>query len=60
MSMSRLCRRFLRSEDGATAIEYGLLTTLIAVSLIVGVEAIGNNISNLLLDVNTRIEDADG
>ena len=38
-----LCR-FVRKEDGATAVEYGLLAALIAVVIIVGVTALGVNL----------------
>lgn len=58
MSMSRLRRRFLTSNDGATAIEYGLIAALIAVSLIVGAESMGNGVSNLFLNVSDRIDNA--
>ena len=37
-------RAFIRDEGGVTAIEYGLIATLIAVAIIVGVTAIGTNL----------------
>ncbi|GAC1333077.1 MAG: Flp family type IVb pilin [Beijerinckiaceae bacterium] len=37
--------RFLRDEEGATAIEYGLLAALISVVIIGAVTAIGSNLS---------------
>ena len=37
-------RRFTRQDDGATAVEYGLLAALIAVVIIVGVTALGVNL----------------
>jgi pilus assembly protein Flp/PilA len=37
-------RRFTNKEDGATAVEYGLLAALIAVVIIVGVTALGVNL----------------
>jgi len=39
-----LLRSFLADENGATAIEYGLIATLIALAIIVGVTAIGTNL----------------
>ena len=33
--------RFLKDESGATAIEYGLIATLIAVAIITGATALG-------------------
>lgn len=38
-------RRFLRDEEGATAIEYGLMAALIAVVIIAAVAAIGTNLN---------------
>lgn len=37
----------LRKEDGATAVEYGLMVALIAIVIIVAVAALGQNLSNL-------------
>ena len=41
-SHHRLDRQFLTSESGATAIEYGLIASLIAVSLIGALRLTGN------------------
>jgi len=35
---------FAHDEEGVTAIEYGLIATLIALAIIVGVTAIGTNL----------------
>ncbi|XUW91874.1 Flp family type IVb pilin [Burkholderia sp. M6-3] len=35
---------FAHDEQGVTAIEYGLIATLIALAIIVGVTAIGTNL----------------
>ncbi|WP_439814909.1 Flp family type IVb pilin [Zavarzinia sp. CC-PAN008] len=43
---------FLRDEDGATAIEYGLIAAMIAVAIIVGVTALGGNV-NAMHDRNS-------
>jgi pilus assembly protein Flp/PilA len=34
-----------RDEQGATAVEYGLMVALIAVAILVAVTAVGNNMS---------------
>jgi pilus assembly protein Flp/PilA len=39
--MKTLFARFAKDESGATAIEYGLIATLIAVAIIVGATAVG-------------------
>ncbi|MEC5409760.1 Flp family type IVb pilin [Paraburkholderia sp. MPAMCS5] len=35
---------FIRDEEGVTAIEYGLIATLIALAIVVGVTAVGTNL----------------
>lgn len=40
-------RRFLRDEDGATAIEYGLIAALIAIAIVVSAAATGNALAAL-------------
>ena len=37
--------RFMREEDGATAVEYGLMVALIAVVIIAAVSLLGTNLS---------------
>ena len=44
--MMRMVRRFLSDEAGATAIEYGLIASLVAVAIITGAGALGNNLNN--------------
>jgi len=41
-------KRFLKDRSGATAIEYGLIAALIAVSLIVGAGTMGNTINETM------------
>ena len=45
----------LRSEDGATAVEYGLMVALIAVVIIGGVTAIGLALSGVFDGVATDL-----
>jgi len=47
--------RFLREESGATAIEYGLLASLIAVAIIAVVKTLGTNLSTTFGKVATNI-----
>lgn len=46
-------RRFMRDEDGVTAIEYGLLAALIAVAIIVGANQVGQNLNTLFSNIAT-------
>lgn len=36
----------LRNQDGATAIEYGLIAALLSIVIIASVSAVGKNLSN--------------
>ena len=45
----------LRSEKGATAVEYGLMVALIAIVIIVAVALLGTNLSNLFQKVATSV-----
>jgi pilus assembly protein Flp/PilA len=44
-------RQFWADEEGATAIEYGLLAALIAVVIIAGVASIGTNLETTFLKI---------
>ena len=46
---------FLRSEKGATAVEYGLMVALIAVVIIVPVLTLGNKLSSLFSNTASQI-----
>jgi pilus assembly protein Flp/PilA len=43
--MKTLFTRFAKDESGATAIEYGLIATLIAVAIIAGATAVGSQLA---------------
>lgn len=47
--------RFMKDESGATAIEYGLIATLIAVAIIGGAGALGNNLNNRFNGLATSV-----
>jgi pilus assembly protein Flp/PilA len=50
------CRvRLQNSERGATAVEYGLMVALIAIVIIVAVQALGSNLSSLFNTVSTSV-----
>ena len=48
-------RRFMRDEEGVTAIEYGLIAALIAVAIIVGAGAVGTNLNSLFNTVAGKL-----
>lgn len=43
--MSKLITRFVKDESGATAIEYGLIASLISVAIIVVLTSVGTNLT---------------
>lgn len=53
--MTNLITRFLKDEEGATAIEYGLIAALIAVAIITAVSTLGSNLSSTFNSVATEI-----
>jgi pilus assembly protein Flp/PilA len=47
--------RILRNDDGATAIEYGLIAALIAVVIIGAVTAVGTSLSTTFTTVSNAL-----
>jgi pilus assembly protein Flp/PilA len=56
--MSKYMKGLVRKEDGATAIEYGLIAALIAVAIIVGATALGSSLNSIFSSVSTTVDDA--
>ncbi len=54
--MKALIQRFKSDEDGATAIEYGLIAALIAVAIIAAVRTLGTTLSGTFNSVSTELE----
>ncbi len=52
--------RFLKDEDGVTAIEYGLIAALIAVVIIVAVSAVGVSLNKIFNTISTKLDSAAG
>jgi pilus assembly protein Flp/PilA len=49
-------RNFLSDQSGVTAIEYALIASLIAVFIIVAVQLVGTNISNVFTEVGNTLK----
>ena len=56
--LKKIQRLLKKSEKGATAIEYALIASLIAVVAIAGMRLIGNKISNQLTNIADAIQGA--
>ncbi|BEV00558.1 Flp family type IVb pilin [Novosphingobium olei] len=52
----KLFNEIVRNEDGATAIEYGLIAALIAVAAITAMTSLGSNLSNTFNKVATTVK----
>lgn len=55
-AISQSVLRFLRDEEGATAIEYALMAALIAVVIAATVLALGGDVKNVFAKVSTCIK----
>jgi pilus assembly protein Flp/PilA len=53
--MSKIFTRFIEDESGATAIEYGLIASLIAVVVITALTSIGTNLKADFTSVATAL-----
>jgi pilus assembly protein Flp/PilA len=53
--MRGIFRNFIANEDGATAIEYGLIAVLIAVVIITALTTIGTNLNTNFTSVATSL-----
>ena len=51
-------RRLLADQGGATAIEYGLIVALIAVTAIGGISALGGGAGGMWTDLSAEVQNA--
>jgi pilus assembly protein Flp/PilA len=52
----KMLRKFMRNEKGATAIEYGLIATLIAIAAITAMTSVGNKLTTTFNNVGTNLK----
>ncbi len=55
MKMWQGITRFMREEDGVTAIEYGLIAALIAVVIIASVKSVGQNLNAIFTAIAANL-----
>ncbi len=48
--------RFVSNDDGATAIEYALMASLIALFIIAGVQTVGTKVSTVFTEVGAGLK----
>ena len=56
--MSKFIKKIVKNEEGATAIEYGLIAALIAVACITALGAVGNQLSTTFRGVSNSLSGA--
>ena len=54
--MNDRIKAFLTDESGATAIEYALIASLIAVAIIVSITAVGTKVQRTFNEVSTALK----
>ena len=48
--------QFLKNEDGATAIEYALIASLIAIFIVAAVQLVGTQVSTVFTEVGAALK----
>jgi len=56
--MLKTVYRFIIEEDGATAIEYGLIAAIVAIGLISSLQSLKSNLSSTFSNVGTSLVNA--
>lgn len=54
------CRALLRDRNGAAAVEYGLIAALVAITVLIGVFALGGSVNDLWAAVGKSMLSAFG
>ncbi len=54
----KILSKIMKNEDGATAIEYGLIAALIAIAAIVAMGSLGETLSNTFNTVDNELSAA--
>ncbi len=49
-------RKLMRNENGATAIEYGLIATLIAIAAITAMSSVGTKLTSTFTNVGNNLK----
>ena len=56
--MLKFMRQILRNETGATAIEYGLIASLLVIAIITALSGFADSTTKMLSKVDTRVSAA--
>ena len=58
--MTKFLSRFVRDEQGVTAMEYGMIAALIAVVILGVLQTLGTNLNTTFFNVSSAIAKANG
>ncbi|MEY4619860.1 MAG: hypothetical protein RIS65_1032 [Pseudomonadota bacterium] len=53
--MMKIIKKIFKNENGATAIEYGLIAALVAVAAITGMSALGTSLNTQFTNVSKKL-----
>jgi pilus assembly protein Flp/PilA len=56
MKMLKMVKQFVRDEEGVTAIEYGLLASLIALAIITGATLLGGKLDAMFTFIAGKLK----
>ncbi len=56
--MLSLIKKFRRDEEGATAVEYGLIAAGLAVAIVVAINVFGGDLAQSFADVGDGVQNA--
>ncbi|HKU00161.1 MAG TPA: Flp family type IVb pilin [Paraburkholderia sp.] len=56
--MNKLLKRFAKSEEGVTALEYGLIAGVIVIAVAATLPGIGKSLSTLFTSIGTEVGNA--
>lgn len=51
-------QRFIKSEDGPTAVEYAIMLALIVIVCLTAIQAVGTSANSTFQDISADLEDA--
>lgn len=60
MQLAQFVQKFVRDEEGVTAIEYGLIAALIAVFIIASVTIVGGKLADVFTKISGALQTALG
>jgi pilus assembly protein Flp/PilA len=58
VSMGDRIARFIRDEEGTTAIEYGLIAALVSIVIIVVLGSVGSSLNDVFTAIDTALSNA--